>query len=85
MSGGRRPFTDHDNRKSRHLHINAGPNKENEFGQLRSGLFKAFVEALTVYTKEVMPDRWLDVMSQHGIILLALGEPVTGNVTLEMG
>ena len=53
--------------------------------QLRSGLFKAFGEALTANTKEAMPDRWPDVMSQHGIILLALGEPVTGNVTLEMG
>ena len=52
--------------------------------QLRSGLFKAFGEALTVYTKEAMPDRWPDVMSQHGIILLALGEQVTGKVTLEM-
>ena len=52
--------------------------------QLRSGLFKAFGEALTVYTKEAMPDRWPDVMSQHGIILLALGKQVTGNVTLEM-
>ena len=52
--------------------------------QLRSGLFKAFGEALTVYTKEAMPDRWPDVMSQHGIILLVLGEQVTGNVTLEM-
>ena len=30
--------------------------------QLRSGLFKAFGEALTVYTKEAMPDRWPDVM-----------------------
>ncbi len=52
--------------------------------QLRSGLFKAFGEALAVYTKEAMPDRWPDVMSQHGIILLALGKQVTSNVTLEM-
>jgi len=52
--------------------------------QLRSGLFKAFEEALTANTKEAMPDSWPDVMSQHGIILLALGKQVTGNVTLEM-
>ena len=52
--------------------------------QLRSGLFKAFEEALTVYTKEAMPDSWPDVMSQHGIILLPLGKQVTSNVTLEM-
>ena len=52
--------------------------------QLRSGLFKAFEEALTVYTKEAMPDSWPDVMSQHGIILLALGKQVTSNVILEL-
>ena len=52
--------------------------------QLRSGLLKAFGEALTANTKEAMPDRWPDVMGQHGIILLALGEQVTGNVTPEM-
>ena len=52
--------------------------------QLRSGLFKAFEEALTVNTKEPVPDSWRDVMSQNGIILLALGKQVTGNVTLEV-
>lgn len=45
---------------------------------------KAFEEALTVYTKEAMPARWAEVMNQYGVNLLALGEQVTGNTTLEM-
>ena len=52
--------------------------------QLRSGLFTAFEESLTINTKETVPDNWPDVMSQNGIILPALGKQVTGNVTLEV-
>ena len=43
----------------------------------------AFEEALTVYSKETMPGRWAEVMNQYGVVLMALGDQLSGTATLE--
>ena len=43
----------------------------------------AYEEALSVYDKNGAPARWAEVTNQYGVVLLALGEEMNADATLE--